>query len=181
VALIWDCVGAFTGQECHRIVVLGAAGGPRPGPVYGPTGGGHVDPALRNVVTSYCARSDETAWVYDRLDALFAEAAAALQLPVGPIVEEMQIIRYDPGCHFSLWHTDAGVDSHEARRISVSVELSAATDYEGGVLEIVPDTIGRPRTLPRGGARFFPSRALHRVTPVTRGVRHALVIWTGAP
>jgi PKHD-type hydroxylase len=33
--------------------------------------------------------------------------------------------------------------------------------------------------LPRGGARLFPSRAIHRVTPVTRGVRHALVAWTG--
>ncbi|HEX8261967.1 MAG TPA: PKHD-type hydroxylase, partial [Allosphingosinicella sp.] len=61
------------------------------------------------------------------------------------------------------------------------VELSPLGDHDGGDLEIVPDTIGRPRNLPRGGARFFPSRALHRVTPVRRGLRHALVIWAGAP
>jgi PKHD-type hydroxylase len=47
------------------------------------------------------------------------------------------------------------------------------------VLEIAPGTIGLPRTLPRGGARLFPSRAIHRVTPVTRGERWALVAWTG--
>jgi PKHD-type hydroxylase len=180
VGLIWDKAGAFSGEECDRIIALGAAGRPHPAPVYG-AAGGEVDPAVRDVTTSYRARSEETAWVYDRLDALFAEAAEALGLPVGPISEEIQILRYDPGCHFGLWHTDAGADAHEERRISVSVELSEPGDYEGGLLEIVPDTVGRPRDLPRGGARFFPSRALHRLAPVTRGIRHALVIWTGAP
>ena len=91
----------------------------------------------------------------------------------------MQILRYDPGCHFQRWHTDGGLDRIEKRLISVSVELSDAADYEGGTLEIVPDLVGRPRSVPRGGATFFPSRALHRVTPVTRGTRRALVAWTG--
>ena len=180
MGLIYERIGAFGAEECDRIIALGAAGNPHPAPVYGAPGA-EVNPAVRDVVTSYRARSAETAWVYDRLDALFAEAALILGLPVGPISEEMQILRYGPGCHFSLWHTDAGADSHEARRISVSVELSEPGDYEGGILEIVPDTVGRPRSLPRGGALFFASRALHRLTPVTRGVRHALVIWTGAP
>jgi PKHD-type hydroxylase len=180
VGLIYDKPDAFSVEECDRIVALGAAGRPHPAPVYGASGG-QVDPAVRNVVTSYRARSEETAWLYDRLDALFAEAAGPLGLPVGPISEEVQILRYDPGSHFALWHTDAGADAHGERLISVSVELSDPEDHEGGVLEIVPDTIGRPRSLPRGGARFFPSRALHRLTPVTKGTRHALVIWTGAP
>ena len=52
----------------------------------------------------------------------------------------------------------------------MSVELSERGDYEGGELEIVPDT-GRPARGPCRAAApsFFPSRALHRVTPVTRG------------
>jgi PKHD-type hydroxylase len=180
MGLIFDRPDAFSAEECDRIVALGEAGRPHPAPVYGSAGDEQVDPAIRDAVTSYRARSDETAWLYDRLDALFAEAAGALGLPVGPISEEVQILRYGPGGHFQLWHTDAGADAHDARRISVSVELSEPGDHEGGVLEIVPDTVGRPRSLPRGGARFFPSRALHRVTPVIRGTRHALVIWTGA-
>ena len=180
MGVIYDRTGAFDAAECDLIIALGAAGDPHPAPVYG-LDSSEVNPAVRDVVTSYRARSAETAWVYDRLDALFAEAAEALGIPVGPISEEIQILRYGPGCHFSLWHTDAGADSHEARRLSVSVELSEPGNYEGGILEIIPDTIGRGRTLPRGGARFFPSRALHRLTPVTHGTRHALVIWTGAP
>ena len=80
-----------------------------------------------------------------------------------------------------MWHSDAGADRHQERVLSLSVELSEATAYEGGTLELLPATFGRPRSLPRGGARVFPSRVLHRVTPVTRGVRHSLVIWTGIP
>jgi PKHD-type hydroxylase len=180
VGLIFDRPDAFSGEECDRIVALGAAGRPRPAPVYG-AAGEEVDPAVRNVLTSRPARSDETSWLYDRLDALFAEAGEALGLPVGPISEEVQILRYDPGSHFMLWHTDAGLDAQDRRRISVSVELSEPGDYEGGLLEIVPDTFHRPHAPRRGSARFFPSRALHHVTPVTSGTRHALVIWTGGP
>ena len=61
----------------------------------------------------------------------------------------------------------------------MSVELSERADYDGGELEIVPDLVGRARTLPRGSAQLFPSRALHHVTPVERGRRWALVAWTG--
>jgi PKHD-type hydroxylase len=181
MGLIWDKADAFTAEECDRIIALGAAGDPHQAPVYGKVGEEAVEIGVRDVMTSYRARSDETAFIYDRLDALFAEAAIALGHPVGPIFEQIQILRYGLGSHFSLWHSDAGVDTLGARILSVSVELSEADDYDGGSLEIVPDSIGISRSLPRGGARFFPSRALHRVTPVTRGVRHALVVWTGWP
>ena len=181
MGLIFDRPDAFGAAECDRIIALGEAGDPHPAPVYGRAGEEAVDRSVRDVVTSYRPRSDETAWVYDRLDAMFAEASDALALPVGPIGEDMQILRYGPGGHFGLWHSDAGFDAQGRRVLSVSVELSEPGDYQGGMLEIVPDTVGRTRSLPRGGARFFPSRALHRVTPVTSGVRHALVIWTGAP
>ena len=90
----------------------------------------------------------------------------------------MQFLRYGLGGHFQSWHSDAGLDRFDERRISLSVELSDPGDYDGGVLEIAP-AVGSPRSLPRGGARLFPSRMIHRVTPVTRGVRHALVAWTG--
>ena len=126
-------------------------------------------------------REDSSEWLFARLDKLFAAAADAFGLPVGPLVEPVQILRYEAGGHFATWHSDAGLDAHDRRRISTSVELSERSDYEGGELEIVPDLVGRPRTLPRGSAQLFPSRALHRVTPVVRGRRWALVAWTGLP
>jgi PKHD-type hydroxylase len=178
--LIFDVPDAFDAGECDRLVALADAAGMEPGRVL-EADGYLPNPAVRNVETCFHPRAGATRWIYDRLDVLFAEAGQALGLAVGPMTEPIQLMRYGPGCHFQTFHSDAGPDRHGDRLVSVSVELSDPGDHDGGVLEIVPDTVGRPRTVPRGGARFFPSRALHRVTPVTRGVRYALVNWTGGP
>ena len=172
--------GAFTDVECERIVAMGEAIGAAPGPLYGGDGA-TIDSSRRDVLSALQHRDPQSAWLFARLDALFAAAAECFRLPVGPIAEPVQILRYDVGGHFAMWHSDAGTDAQDRRRISMSVELSEASDHDGGALEVVPDLVGRPRTLPRGSAHLFPSRALHRVTPVTRGRRHALVAWTGAP
>lgn len=177
--LIFDVPQAFDAGQCDRLITIADAAEMQPGRVQ-EVDGYLPNPAVRQVDTSFHPRGEATGWIYDRLDALFAEAGAALGLAVGPMTEPIQLMRYGPGCHFRTFHSDAGADRHGERLVSVSVELSEPADYEGGVLEIVPDTVGRPRTLPRGGARFFPSRALHRVTPVTNGARYALVNWTGA-
>jgi PKHD-type hydroxylase len=170
---------AFGDAECDRIIALADEAPTGPGPLYG-SAERIVDPARRDVRSSEVARADAP-WLCARLDALFAEAAGQFGLPVGPIGETIQILLYGEGGHFQMWHTDAGADSGERRRISMSVELSDPADYDGGALEVVPDLVGRPRSLKRGGAHLFPSRALHRVVPVTRGRRWALVAWTGAP
>lgn len=170
---------AFAAAECDAIVAM-ASGGGEAAPVWG-DGGYAVDRSQRDVPTSLHPRGLANGWLFDRLDALFGEAAEAFALPVGPIAEPVQILRYGIGNHFQTWHSDAGRDAHERRRISMSVELSERDDYDGGELEIVPARVGVLRTLPRGSAQLFASRALHRVTPVVRGTRWALVAWTGAP
>ena len=169
---------AFSGADCDRIIALAEIAPTGPGPLYGDAER-RVDPAQRDVRSSQIARGDAP-WLFERLDALFAAAAEEFALPVGPIGETIQLLLYGEGGHFRMWHTDAGADSGDRRRISMSVELSDPADYEGGTLEIVPDLVGRARTLGRGGVHLFPSRALHRVTPVTKGARWALVAWTGA-
>ena len=171
--------GAFTPAECDAIIALAADGG-EAAPIFR-DGAYQIDRTQRDARTSLHARAEGNAWLFDRLDTLFAEAAAAFALPVGPIGEPIQIVRYDVGCHFQSWHSDAGLDAHDRRRISMSVELSERADYDGGELEVVPERVFCQRALPRGSAQLFPSRALHRVTPVLRGRRWALVAWTGAP
>lgn len=176
----WDCGQAFSGAECDAILALGARAPLLPAPVWG----GHayeVVPMARDVAMARHPRAEDNEWIYARLDTLFAEAARQLEIegPVSPVSEPFQLLRYDTGCHFQSWHSDAGLDLIETRRISVSVELSDAADYEGGDLEIMAGPMGRSRAPDRGSARFFRSSTLHRVTPVVAGVRHALAIWTG--
>ena len=169
---------AFRDEECDALVALGAASPDAAGPVWTAEAYG-IDPGARDVRSTLHERGGDTDWLFERLDSLFARASDALGLAVGPLAEPVQILRYGEGCHFARWHTDSGLDRRETRKVSVSVELSAPGDYEGGLLEIAPDMVGRPRALARGGAHFFPSRALHRVGPVTRGMRWSLVAWTG--
>jgi len=176
-ALHHDRPHAFSAAECDAIIGLGRARGLEPATVYA-VAGDEVVPALRNAERCHLAR-DEAPWLFDRLDALFKDGAAQFNLAVEPVFEAIQVVRYGPGGHFQSWHSDAGTDRYWQRRVSLSVELSEPFDHDGGVLEIAPGTVGAARTLPRGGARLFPSRAIHRVTPVTRGERWALVAWTG--
>jgi len=166
---------AFDDSECDSIIALGGAAPMEDGPLYGGDGR-EVDKRRRDVRSRLVERA-EAPWLFDRLDALFSLGATEFGLAVGPVGEAIQVLRYDEGGHFAMWHTDAGVEAQ--RRISMSVELSQRADYAGGELEVAPDLVGRARTLPRGSAQLFPSRALHRVTPVTSGTRWALVAWTG--
>ena len=173
-----DRSDVFSADECARLIALAESSALAPAHIYG--GADHIPPErVRRVAVSMRERGEASAWFFDRLDALFADAAAELGVAVAPMTEPIQILRSSPGDHFQAWHTDAGADRHGDRLLSVSVELSDPADHEGGDLEILPDLIGKPRTLDRGGARIFLSRALHRVTPVRTGVRWALVNWTG--
>ena len=70
------------------------------------------------------------------------------------------------------------ISPKNARKLSVSVQLNASEEYEGGSFEI--DQSGAPNALgPRskGAMILFPSYVLHRVQPVTGGIRYSLVTW----
>lgn len=166
---------ALTDAECDKLIALAEIGMMAKAPIYG---GATVSPDdIRHVLVSMQPLNKETKWLFKKLDALFAEAAENLGVSVAPVREPLQILRYGPGDHFQAWHSDAGIDKQQDRLLSVSIELSEPSAHEGGNLEIQPDLVGQSRVLPRGGARFFLSRARHRVTPVISGVRWSLVIW----
>lgn len=61
--------------------------------------------------------------------------------------------------------------------VSCTLFLSEPEDYDGGGL-IVDDTYGEHEVkLPAGDLAVYPSSSLHRVEPVTRGVRLASFFW----
>ncbi|HUH40732.1 MAG TPA: Fe2+-dependent dioxygenase [Castellaniella sp.] len=62
--------------------------------------------------------------------------------------------------------------------LSTTVFFSEPDEYEGGEL-VIQDTYGEQRIkLPAGHAVVYPGTSLHRVTPVTRGVRYGAFFWT---
>jgi PKHD-type hydroxylase len=61
--------------------------------------------------------------------------------------------------------------------VSVTLFLSEPSEYDGGEL-IIQDTFGEHSVkLPAGDIILYPGSSLHRVTPVTRGVRFASFLW----
>ncbi|HET8697097.1 MAG TPA: Fe2+-dependent dioxygenase [Gammaproteobacteria bacterium] len=61
--------------------------------------------------------------------------------------------------------------------ISATLFLTSPEEYDGGEL-VVDDTYGpHSAKLPAGHLVLYPATSLHRVTPVTRGVRLASFLW----
>lgn len=61
--------------------------------------------------------------------------------------------------------------------VSCTVFLSGPDEYEGGEL-VVEDTFGEQRVkLPAGHMVIYPGTSVHRVLPITRGVRLASYFW----
>ena len=90
--------------------------------------------------------------------------------------------RYEGGEHYGL-HVDGAIRSVPGTTLQLRTDLSctlflsAPDDYAGGELEIV-DTYGTHSVrLPAGDLVLYPSSSLHRVHPVTRGVRVASFFW----
>ena len=98
-------------------------------------------------------------------------------------IENCQFSVYDSdNKDFYDWHFDTqwGNSTLVDRKISLVVQLSDRTDYEGGVFEIEHVTYSpkdRIKMQNKGAIITFPSFLNHRVTPVTKGKRMSLIVW----
>ena len=100
---------------------------------------------------------------------------------IGPATERIQIARYDSEDNgFFVWHADT-VPSDMTRKISISIPLNDAIEYDGGTLELHQGTNIVQVRQTAGAPVIFPSWMIHRVAPVTRGRRYSLVAWVRGP
>lgn len=96
--------------------------------------------------------------------------------------EPFQIATYrgaDNG--FYGWHVDIGAGRLAQRKLSLVIPLTDPADYEGGELQLFHDHEPTTVAMPLGRIVAFPSYVLHRVTPVTKGVRRTLAVWVSGP
>ncbi len=91
--------------------------------------------------------------------------------------------RYEGGGHYgnhidNTIQTDRFSGQKVRTDVSTTVFLSSPDEYEGGEL-IAEDSFGTHEIkLDAGDAIVYPSTSLHRVEPVTGGVRVASFLWT---
>ena len=94
------------------------------------------------------------------------------------ITEKAQVSEYSKD-QFYDWHTDSSIDMDReppVRKLSMTLLLNDPSEFEGGNLEIAGKKMSHMK---QGHAAIFASFLQHRVTPVTKGVRKALVVWFG--
>jgi PKHD-type hydroxylase len=108
--------------------------------------------------------------------------------------QPIQFAEYKDG-GFYWWHQDAnGIDpDNETRKLSLTLVLSDPNKFEGGELQFfnggrpiedIGEITGEQVTndiKSQGTVIVFDSRDYHRVTAVTKGVRHSIVCWTVGP
>ncbi|CAG9201579.1 PKHD-type hydroxylase Mnod_1077 [Burkholderia gladioli] len=110
-------------------------------------------------------------------NALFNSAALPLRV-LPPLFN-----RYDVGMRFDT-HVDGAVRAIPGSGIRMRADLSSTLfisspdEYDGGEL-VIEDSYGSHTVkLPAGHMVLYPAGSLHRVNPVTRGVRWASFFWT---
>jgi PKHD-type hydroxylase len=88
--------------------------------------------------------------------------------------------RYENGMEYGA-HVDSAVMGKGADQIrtdlSMTIFLSDPASYDGGELALQSPLGEEEIKLEAGEAVVYPSTTVHRVTPVTRGVRLAAVTW----
>lgn len=116
--------------------------------------------------------------ILERLErnALFVSAALPLKI-VPPLFN-----RYAEGQEYGP-HVDGAIrpiagTPHRVRTdLSATLFLSAPEDYDGGELAIEDASSTRSVKLAAGDMVLYPGSSVHRVAPVTRGVRYASFFW----
>ena len=124
------------------------------------------EPFYKNLVFDIICRQNRNSGLNFQLDCL----------------EDVQITRYvAPDGHFDF-HIDGNGHAREnvddsVRKLSMTCLLSEPSEFEGGVFEIQSGDSPYDIEMKKGDIVIFPSYKLHRVSPVTKGVRHSMVAW----
>lgn len=173
---------AFTPTELDAIVAMGDALPLKNAAVVYEPGQAVENNALRISRAAAVPRDAGTGWLYDRIERVarfLNEQVYKFELTGFADLFQYTVYHASEGGHFD-WHIDQ-IPNGAHRKLSLSLQLSHPADYDGCELELHGGT--RPRQAPRdrGALIAFPSYAMHRVTPIRRGIRRALVIWTGGP
>jgi PKHD-type hydroxylase len=172
--------GAFTDKELDTIVEYGDSLKPADATILS-----EVDRPEHNSIRvtqiSWIEQLPETLWLYEKLAGLtwsineqsYRFEIAALEKPQYTVYRAGERGHYD-------WHVDHGPTGRR-RKLSFVLQLSPPADYEECELQIYGSSKIDTAPKDRGTLMAFPSYVLHRVTPITRGIRRSLVIWCSGP
>lgn len=166
----------FTEQEIEQIIEVGESQSKIKATTVGEDAS-QQESGYRVSDIAWLSNNPKTNWVFDRIADLAIKANSEMwNFDIWDFQDDLQYTTYyGNGGHYD-WHADLGVGISN-RKLSVVLQLSNPDEYEGGDLQM--NTGGSIINVPRekGLICFFPSFVLHRVTPLSSGLRRSLVTW----
>ena len=192
----WD--GAFTDEELETIIKLGDSR-PKKYAVVG-TEGKYVEEIRRSLVNFMDDKLliEHAPFLLEKLTFICRKLNGAyFGFELSGFHEPFQYTTYDPSDAYDndgkiisedkriveyKWHLDKGPgEDRPPRKLSMVLGLLDPDEYEGGDFEIKTGVESQILPIKKGRVIAFPSWTLHRVTPVTKGIRKTVVIWVGGP
>ncbi len=138
---------------------------------------------IRRSHVSWLSKNPDTSWIFQKLAHIASSLNAQyFRFDLTGFGEPLQLTNYDQSEHGMYgWHVDYGGKLTPSRKLSMVLQLTDPSQYEGGNLQVMtgiqPQTVRKQRGL----VAVFPSYVLHQVTPVTNGSRQSLVAWVNGP
>lgn len=173
----------FTEDEINSIIKLGNLHIEEEGRVGGAERNEHNN-KIRSCKISWMNVNIYTSWIYEKLTKIVNDVNDQRFKFDLTKIENLQFSKYhenDSG--FYEKHTDPMMGSFypENRKLSIVIQLSDPSEYEGGDLCLYNGKEPIIIEKRKGRIAFFPSYTLHEVTPVTKGTRYSLVAWVHGP
>ena len=118
---------------------------------------------------------DDLGFLNNRLETILIDSVKVKGFSVSGL-QPFQFTEYTMGEYYN-WHRDSSVDNPVFSNRFYSTVIQLNDEYTDGELQLNIDD--NEITLERGlGTLYmFPSHTLHRVKPITSGVRYSLVNW----
>lgn len=155
------------------------------GMIGGASAVGTKDSERRSNKVAWVGMKPEVVHIWEALANIVAEVNSRyFHYDLTGFHEPMQLSMYEEQSqdHYT-WHIDGSPsDRRVPRKLSMAMLLSDPSEFEGGEFQVkTHNDIEQTLECKKGRAWFFPSYMLHRVTPVTKGIRRSLVLWVGGP
>lgn len=176
----WE--NGFKKEQIQRIIEIGESLNPKDGTVNVLKDGDDIN-KIRKSKVSWISLNTDTAWLYDALAYITRQLnGQAFNFDITGFVEDMQYTVYTSDNDHYGWHMDQVNNlAIPPRKLSLVLQLSDPSEYEGGDLELMTSLEPTKIKKEKGFICLFPSWTLHRVTPVTKGIRRTLVVWVAGP
>lgn len=177
-------LNGFSNEEIQKIIDIGEEYTKTEAGIGNRGKGNTVRHDIRKTDVAWIDHNSQTSWLYDRMAFIARNLNGQFfDFDLFGFGEHFQYTVYQTEDSHYTWHMDKGgvADGSAPRKLSLVLQLSDPSEYEGGDLEFFTQANPIVAKKEKGIVYAFPSWIVHRVTPVTKGIRRTLVIWVTGP